>query len=221
MKPLAWSFSSLEMFETCPWRWNLTKHAKLVKEPLQAHQQEGTVAHKALEKYLTELQPLPEQYKKIQPVLDHIRKSGGKVEAETKVALTPQFTETTFFGKDVWVRAVFDVRVRLPGKTILLDWKLGKPKLGQDQLRLAAAVELKLRPTVPVVEAGYVWLKHGYLDRLRVTQQEAPGIWGEFMPRVARIEHAIKTNNFPKKPSGLCRQWCPVGKKHCEHCGTD
>ena len=50
-------------------------------------------------------------------------------------------------------------------------------------------------------------------------REDAPDIWAEFAGRVARIEHAIKVDVFPKRPSGLCRRHCSVGRRLCEHCG--
>jgi hypothetical protein len=218
-KPFAWSYSSLSAFETCPWQWKLIRLTKEVQDKQYAHRATGNQIHKALEKSLMEGIPLPGEHARFAPLVERIKRGGGVVQAERKIALTLQLTETTYFGKDVWFRTAFDVRVAYPEKTVILDWKEGKRKLNDDQLKLYAAVEYRLRPTVPKVEAGYVWLNHGKLDRHEYTAEDAAQTWSEFTQRVARIEHAIKTDTFPKRPSGLCRQWCPVGKRHCEHCG--
>jgi hypothetical protein len=220
-KPFAWSYSSLTAFENCPWRWKLTKLTKQVTEPQTVATLEGNKVHKMLEKALVERAPLQVGYEWLNPVVARLQTAGGLVEAERKIALTPQFTETTYFGKDVWFRTAFDVRVTLPKLTVILDWKTGKRKLDADQLRLSAAVEFKVRPSVEAVQTGYAWLQDKKIDRETYTRDQAPEIWQEFMQRVGRIEHAIKTDNFPKKPSGLCRKWCPVGRRLCEHCGEE
>jgi hypothetical protein len=219
-KPFAWSYTALTSFETCPWRYKLTKITKQVQEAPYDHRNEGNLIHKAFELHLKGEAWLPDQYKKWLPMLERLKKAPGELEAERKVALTPQFTETTYFGKDVWLRAGFDVRLRQANKSTLLDWKNGKRKFDADQLKLFAGVEFKLSPDVDVVETAYVWLQTGKIDKETFTRDQAPIIWQEFTQRVGRIEHAIKTDNFPKRPSGLCRQWCPVGKRLCEHCGT-
>lgn len=219
-KPFAWSYSSLTAFETCPWRWKLTKHTKQVVEPQTEALVEGNRVHKMLENYIVSQTPLPAGYQHLLPLVERVRRMPGRVEAERKIALTPNFTETTYFGRDVWFRTAFDVRVTLPTKTIILDWKTGKRKQDPDQLRLSAAVEFKVRPNVETVETGYAWLNDKKIDREAFTRDQAPAIWQEFTVRVARIEHAIKTDNFPKRPSGLCRKWCPVGRANCEHCGA-
>lgn len=221
MKPFAWSYSSLTSFETCPWRWKLTKLTKEVTEPQYAHRFSGNTLHQALDKSIVGTAPLPSAYVRFAPLIERIRSAGVPVESERKVALTPQFSETTYFGKDVWFRTAFDVRVLYPQKTVILDWKEGKRKLDPDQLKLYAAVEFTLRPSVPKVETGYLWLNHNAVDKQTYTRDQVPEIWSEFSMRVARIEHAIKTDTFPKTPSGLCRKWCPVGRKLCEHCGEE
>lgn len=218
-KPFTWSYSSLTAFETCPWRYKLTRVTKQAAEKQYDHRSEGNQVHKLLENAVSDGTPLPEGYGSWQRVVDRIRVSGGRVETERKIALTPQFTETTYFGKDVWFRTAFDLRVTLPDRTVILDWKNGKRKMDPDQLRLYAGVEFKVRPNVDTVETAYAWLRDKKIDRESFKRDQAPEIWQEFSMRVGRIEHAIKTDTFPKRPSGLCREWCPVGRALCEHCG--
>ena len=217
---LAWSYSSLQAFETCPHRWNLTKRLKQVVEPQNAASSAGNDTHKALELHIKGQQWLPSQYQQWVPLVERIKATPGRVEAERKFALTSDFRETTYFAKDVWLRGVFDITVVQPKTVIVLDWKTGKRKVDADQLKLFAASAFKLYPFVEQVQTGYIWLKDGKMDRESFTAEQAPGIWQEFIGRVRRIEIAIERDQFPKNPSGLCRAYCPVGAKRCEHCGT-
>lgn len=219
-RQLAWSYSSLQAFETCPWRWKLTKWTKQVTEPQTGATVEGNKVHKALELHLKGTQALPVSYQHLLPLVERIKASPGKIEAERKIALRADFTECGYFDKDTWYRGVFDVRVLQPASATILDWKTGKRKFDTDQLKLFAATEFKLNPRAEEVHTGYVWLKERKLDKESFTRDQAPEIWQEFAQRVGRMEHAIKTDNFPKRPSGLCREWCPVGQKLCEHCGA-
>jgi RecB family exonuclease len=218
-KPFAWSYSSLTAFETCPWRWKLTKLTKEASETQTAATAEGNAVHKALENHLKGTVALPQSYQHLLPMVDRIKVTPGVVEAERKIALRADFTETTYFAKDVWYRGVFDVRVTQPQGSIVLDWKTGKRKVDPDQLRLFAAVEFKINPRVDTVQTGYVWLKDKKIDKETFVRDQTTEIWAEFVQRVARIEFAIKSDTFPKKPSGLCRAHCPVGRRLCEHCG--
>lgn len=218
-KPFTWSYSSLQAFETCPWRWKLTKLDKVVSEPQTEATLHGNRVHKILELSIKGTQGLPQSYAYLQPIVSRIRASKVAVETERKVALRADFRETTYFAKDVWYRGVFDVRVPEPGKTVVLDWKTGKRKTDTDQLRLFAATEFAINPHVEIVETGYVWLQERKVDKETFSRKDSPDLWGDFLGRVQRIEHAIKTDSFPKKPSGLCRNYCPVGKARCEYCG--
>jgi hypothetical protein len=218
-KPFAWSYSSLQAFETCPWRWKLTKYDRVVSEPQTEATMNGNRVHKILELSVKGTQGLPQSYTYLQPLVERIRKTPGRIETERKVALRADFRETTYFAKDVWYRGVFDVRVATPEKTVVLDWKTGKRKDDVDQLKLFAATEFAINPKVEVVETGYVWLQEKKVDKETFSRKDSTELWADFLGRVQRIEHAIKTDNFPKHPSGLCRRYCPVGKSRCEHCG--
>ena len=48
-KEQAWSYSSLGAFETCPWRWYLTKISKEIVEPQTDATLWGNRVHKAFE----------------------------------------------------------------------------------------------------------------------------------------------------------------------------
>jgi len=101
----------------------------------------------------------------------------------------------------------------------LVTHNTGKPKSDADQLKLFAGVMLRSYPYLEKVSTGYVWLAYNKVDTQTFTQADAPEIWGEFASRVHRMELALQNDDFPPKPSGLCRQWCPVGRDLCEFCG--
>lgn len=219
-KPVAWSYSALTAFETCPRRYYLTKVTKQVVEPPTEATTWGNAVHKALELRLTQRKALPEGMQQFEPFVESIVSKGGKIEAETRMALTRNLTPTTFFAKDVWVRGITDVTVEKNGNLFVGDWKTGKPDPDSAQLRLSAAMVMAQKPHIKMVVNAFVWLKTGEVTAQQFTRVNIPEIWQEFAPRVRRLEIAYEENKFPAKPSGLCRKWCPVGKALCEHCGT-
>jgi hypothetical protein len=105
-------------------------------------------------------------------------------------------------------------------KLFLGDYKTGKKKPKSGQLRLSAAVAMHQFPDVEEIISAFIWLVDGSITAERFTRADEAGIWQEFMPRVARLDAAVASGNFPKKPSGLCKNWCSVGKALCEHCGS-
>jgi len=219
-KPFSWSFTSLSAFETCPWRYYLTKVSKEVAEPPYDHRAHGNEVHKLFENHVKGDGHMPEAYKHLWPLADRIRREPGRKECEMKVALNASLQPVAFFAKDVWFRGIFDVALLKPKSVTVLDYKTGKRKPADDQLKLFAGAAFALWPFAEKVTTGYLWLKDKKLDKKEYDRSEKPIIWQEFAQRVGRIEHAMKTDNFPKRPSGLCREWCPVGQRKCEHCGS-
>ena len=220
-KPVAWSYSSLSAFETCPKRYYLTKVSKEVKEPQTEATLWGNQVHKALELRLTKRQALPSGMETFEPLAQTIadKAKGGMLEAEQKMALTKSFAPTTWFSKDVWVRGITDFTITKGDKVFIGDWKTGKPTPNSAQLMLTAAMTMHQKPYVNTVINAFVWLKTGSISHEVFTREDIPKIWQEFIPRVNRLESAMAESKWPARPSGLCRKWCPVGKKLCEHCG--
>lgn len=221
-KPVAWSYSSLTAYETCPKRYYLTKVSKEVKEPQTEATLWGNQVHKALEYRVGKGQPLPESMSMFEPIAHSIaikRDSGSKIECEQKMALTKSFTPTTWFAKDVWVRGITDVTLTKGNVAVVLDYKTGKKTPNSQQLKLTAAMTMHHKPWVDTVINSFIWLKTGETTQEVFTRNDIPEIWQEFTPRVNRLESAMAEDKWPARPSGLCRKWCPVGKKLCEHCG--
>lgn len=217
---LSWSYSSLNAYETCPRRYYLTRVSKEVREPQNESMLWGNRVHKAMEHYLLERTPLPVGMEDYQSLADAILAKDGEVKAEQKLCLDDSFNPTTWFASDAWVRGIVDVSVKRGTKMFVGDWKTGKPKPDSDQLRLFAAITMACNPDVQEVTTAFIWLAQGKVTADRFTREDIPAIWQDFIPRVQRVEHSMQSNKFPPRPSGLCRNWCPVGKKLCEHCGA-
>lgn len=199
----------------------MTKIAKVVSEPQTDATKNGNDVHRALEKAVKGDEGLGHKYAQYQPLVTRIRSASGEKQTEYKFGLTSSFKPTTFFANDVWVRGVIDLAILRSKSAIVLDYKTGKPKTDDDQLSLFAAVSFARFPNIEEVHTGYAWLGHNKLVTSVYKREESPLIWQGFVGRVKRMEHAAMSGDFPPKPSGLCREWCPVGKKNCEFCGKD
>lgn len=217
----AWSYTALTGFETCAWRHYLTKVAKRVKEPETEPLRWGNFVHKALENYLKQGTPLPTTLAGYAPLCDRIAAS-GELFVEREAALTREFKPSGWWDKTTWCRSKWDVAVKHRDAPVMAiwDWKTGKRKDDPDQMKLFAAVGFLHEPSVEVIHTGFVWLKDRKIDTNTFTRKEAPMLWREYLPRVRRFELAHEQDNWPKKPSGLCRSYCPVGRANCEFCGS-
>lgn len=218
---MAWSYSALDSFETCPRRHNLIKITKQVVEPQSDALAWGSKVHKALELRLVDSVPLPPEMATYEPIAAGIvaKAAGGTLQAEQKVALTSSYTPTAFFAKNVWVRGITDFDIEKGKKLFIGDWKTGKVNVSSGQMRLMAAMGLAARPWVEEVTTAFIWLNSGEVTAEKFTRADAPGIWQTFLPRVQRLESAAVTKDYPPKPSGLCNRWCPVPRDMCEHRG--
>lgn len=218
---LPWSYSSLQAFETCPRRYYLTRIAKVVKEPQTPATAWGNQVHKALENAVGEGTPLAQNFSQYQPIVDRLRHVKGKKYTEARFGLTQALRPTEFFGKDVWFRGVLDLTVVTPKVGVVLDYKTGKIRNDGDQLKLFAAATFAQHPYLEKVTTGYLWLAHDKTSTQDFKKEDVPIIWQEFIPRVKRMESAQENDRWLPNPSGLCREWCPVGKKNCDFCGKD
>jgi hypothetical protein len=220
-KVLPWSYSALQSYETCPRRHLITKLKKLVKEPQTAQLAWGNQVHKALELAVLGTEGLGAKFKVYQPIVDRIMASPGQVLAERDFALTSSFKTTGYWDSDAWVRGKADVTILQPTQGFLLDYKTGKVKNDPDQLDLFAAVLLAEMPLLERVRTGFLFVAANKVISKVVERAAAPIIWQSYVQRVARLERSVANDDFPPKPSGLCREYCPVGRKLCEHCGSN
>lgn len=215
-----WSYSSLQAFETCPRRFYLTRIAKVVKEPQTEATLWGNEVHKALE-LAVQGQALAPRFSSYAPLVEKLRAAPGRKFTEQKFGLTESYRPTEFFGKDVWFRGVIDLTIVTEKTATVIDYKTGKPKDDGDQLKLFAAAAFAQYPHVQSVKTSYAWLAHDKTTRRDFTKDEVPVIWQEFLPRLQRMKNAEERDQWLPNPSGLCRSWCPVGKKNCDFCGKD
>jgi hypothetical protein len=220
-KQPAWSFSSLTAFETCPKRYYHLRVAKDIVDTPHESTVWGQDVHKHLENRAVHATPLPPAISKYETLVKPILDSPGEKLVEKQFAITRDFRPTGWSSPDTWYRGVVDIGVisATGYKALLLDWKTGKRKNNPDQLKLFAGLAFAHYPEVKIVTTGFVWLKENKIDKTSYPREAVPMIWGEFAPRVDRMDAAFASNKFPPKPSGLCRAHCPVPRRLCEFSG--
>lgn len=209
-KQVAWSFSALNKFETCPYQFYKQRVTKEFKDEMSAAGLWGDRVHRALDARISEGTPLPTGMQQYETYAKRFDNADGDVYSERKLALTENLKETSWFAKDVWVRVILDVSVINNDKAVVFDWKTGKRKLDIDQLKLFAGTLMAIHPDVQQVTTGYIWLPDQKVDREVFTRDDTPNIWQHFQQKVSRLKRAHEEDKWPKKPSGLCRKWCNV-----------
>lgn len=218
-KPIAHSYTSITGFETCPRRHYLLRVAKEVTEPPSDALTWGNTVHKALENRLRDKTQLPKGMESYEPYAKKLEGKPGTLLVEEEIALDRNLKRVGWWDRSAWLRGKLDVGIVNRRKAGIFDWKTGGRKPDADQLELFAGLAFTVLPEVEEVTTGFIWLKDGKFDKQVFTREQNPVIWQGWMPRIERVERAHATNKWPAKPSGLCRNWCPVGRSRCEYCG--
>ena len=135
-KPFAWSFSALDTFEVCNKKYYHLKVAKDVKDEDNQASVDGKFVHDAMKLRVIEGVPLPVQLRQHEKVAARFAIAPGQKHGEMQLALNHKLEPRSWFGKDVWVRAIIDLLIVQGTTAILVDWKTGKRKERYDQLRL-------------------------------------------------------------------------------------
>lgn len=219
-KAFSWSYSRLKNYETCPKRYYMVDVTKKVKEPESDQLLYGNNLHKALADAISGKNPLPESFKKLQPWVDKIAAptpSPAKILVEQQLAITSDFSKTTWFGDDAWFRGIADV-VKIVGPVaIAMDWKTGKIVEDGIQLALIAQCVFAHFPEVKKIRTEFIWLQFDAQTRADFTRADMVSVWSGLMPRVQTLANAHSSMEFPPKPGGLCKRYCPVSS--CPHHG--
>ena len=131
------------------------------------------------------------------------------------------FRPTSFFDNGTWFRCVIDVLGMVPANrtAFTIDWKTGgKVQPEFEQLALSAQVLFAHYPKIDSVLALYVWLGHDTQSTMIYDRANMQKVWADILPEVAKMKVAADEMNYPPKPSGLCKNYCPV--KACPHWGV-
>ena len=228
MKPLAWSYSALTLYEQCPKRYYEERVAKSVPYEPNGAAQAGTLYHKAFENRLLKGTKLPMDIAHHEKMLAKLENAEGEILGEQKMAINRYFEPTGYFDKDVWVRGQADITIlRLDdAKPVAFvgDYKFVRmhaaDKLGRyDQLDLMCALIHAYYPEIEGYTGAYYWAKEKKWDAKRLIAADIQGVWNEFLPRIAVYEEAFSTMEYPAKENFLCKNWCPITK--CVHNGKN
>ena len=214
------SFSAIQAYETCPLKYYHERVTKKYEQPKGEAAIWGDEVHKKLEAGINTGTPLPQSMAKYQPILDTVMASPGEKLPEVKLAVTKDLQPCDFFAPDAWLRGICDLLVLNGYKAGAFDWKTGKKKKESSQLDIMACLTMARYPEVEYVVTSFVWLQEPKPTRVEpklVDREELPELFDGFASRISDIEYSYQNNVWPARPSGLCKQWCPV--RECPHNG--
>ena len=210
MKPIAWSYTALTAYETCPRQFYRTRVKKDIVSEMGEEAKWGDMVHKKLEARLKDGTPLPPELQKYEQLVARIAAAPGETLTEHKLCINSKFEFVSWFDKQAWCRGIIDVLLIRGDRAYALDWKTGKRKAGSKQLKLFALLVFLHHPEIQSVKTGFVWLKEGASDHEPYTRGQGAELWQEFVGDLARYNAAFKQDMWIPRKSGLCRGWCPV-----------
>lgn len=207
---LPWSWSSLDAYKTCPKRFYHTRIAKDFVEPETDALIWGNEVHKALECRVAAGEPLPHGMRHYEPLAAKLAGSPGDKYCELETAVDASYNACGFWDAGCWNRGYEDIVIVGTKTAISMDYKTGKKKPLSRQLILSGLRILAKFPGVKQVSTAFAWLQTGEFTRSVVRRDDANLEWDRFQQDIQDMVWSEKNNAWPMKPSGLCRNYCPV-----------
>jgi hypothetical protein len=208
---LSHSYSSIKLYENCPYRYFRQRVLKDVVDEGGEASKYGERIHEYLEHRLKSNKMLPQDVAHYEPLCASVEKiaQDGQLLIEHELVLTNNLTPTGWWDADAWLRSKLDILVLNGTLANVMDWKTGKRNADQFQMQLFAAQVFKHFPEVDTVKTSLVWLKTMEMDTETYYRGQVNEIWADVMRRIQRIYTSLEHDNWPMKPSGLCR-FCPA-----------
>jgi len=208
---LAHSYSAIKLYENCPLRYYRQRVIKDVVDQGGEASKYGERIHEFLEKRLAENAELPQEAERYEVLCQSVEKMarGGELHVEKELVLTENLEPTGWWDSDAWLRSKLDVLIVKGDTAVVMDWKTGKRYPDFFQLSLFAAQTFKHFPEVKKVKTSLVWLKSMSMDTEQYSRERVNELWADIMGRIRNIYKSLEHDNWPAKPSGLCR-FCPA-----------
>lgn len=213
---LVHSHSAIKLYEDCPQKYYRLRIAKDIKDSQTELSLHGDRVHKSLEERIKSKKPLSSEVASLEPVVKALEKSPKKKTPEYKIALDNTLKPTTFFSPTVWIRGKIDVLALGDTDATILDWKTGKRKyMTFDQLELNSLMVFSSFPKIESIKAAYVWAGINKSDAKEYFRVDMNKMWGGYIARIRKIYHSYENNNWPAKPSFMCK-FCPA-RETCDY----
>jgi hypothetical protein len=229
----AWSYSRLNVFETCKLRSKLAVVDKIPEPPrplppgkTEHANDRGTRVHTAAELYVkggvelvSELQWFAAEFEQLRELFKE-----GKVSLEGEWAFDRGWEPVAYMSSDVWVRIKCDIVVFLSEtEAVVVDIKTGK-RWGNEmkhaeQMRLYAATTFCKYPKLEKIRVE-LW----YTDLDDIVEKDYTRLQGlTFLKNFEDRGHVMTTcEEFPPNPNAFSCKWCPYkpealgGTGHCK-----
>lgn len=174
---------------------------------------DGKRVHEALARRLAKGTPLPKAMREFEPVCRLF--DGRVVYAELKLGITRDRRATGFFDQDAYGRGIIDLAVidDQRHRAFIIDWKTGKPREDDLELKLHAVLLAARYPDLERIVGHYYWtreMRPGPVYDL----SDVDATWEAVERLMHEVRRSFQLDDWPKDENILCR-WCPV--TDCEY----
>ena len=208
----AWSYSTLKVFEICPYRSYIAK-VKRIPEDYGPAAKRGNVIHGLAEDYVQgKLEKLPEELNKFTHEFENLQDAYGleKVELEGEWGFTIDWEPCGWLVPETWARIKLDA-IHHESRTSarVIDYKTGRMignEIAHSQQALIYAIGTFFEyPELEHVQTELWYLDHGETTLQAYTRDEAM----VFMPTLHQLALAMTTaTSFMPVPSKFNCRWC-------------
>lgn len=213
------SYSRLNDWRNCPYQAYHKYVLKSFKFEQSASAAEGDRIHKALEARIQYKTALPVDLATFDPLVVELENAAaaanGVLRAEWNMALTADLVPCDSRDWDnVFLRAKTDATIIAGDVAWVGDWKSGKPKLDETQLRIAALSMFQHDENIEVVSSAYIWLMYSNPpDTETYYRKDIDALWAPLFEEFAEVQRMYLTGHWPAKPKAawVCK-YCPVNK---------
>ena len=221
----SWSFSALQVYETCAYRSKLARVDKIPepdrgKPPAGLREwphERGNRVHDNAEMYVRGeiIKPCPE-LKHFLPELNHLKAlyEANMIEMEEMWCFKDGAGWETVDPdnyKDIWLRVKLDVAVFHDGvRAVVVDYKTGK-MLGNEvkhaeQGQLYAAATLMRYPEIQYVDVEFWYIDHDQISHKGYTRTAGLMFWQRFNERGRKM---TSDSDFDANPNKWSCKFCP------------
>lgn len=203
-----WGFSKLDVYRTCPQKFEYQFIQKLPQAGSPAMQR-GSNMHEEIENYLngwtTTLSPDVVDW---QAQLDALKQKDFK--GEQAIGLDKDWNKLPdWFSRATWVRIKMDAYFIEGDQMTVIDFKSGKYREpSTDQIELYAVAGLSIAPSVKIVKAQFWFLDADDVYEREYTAEQLFQLRKKYEVAAAPL---YADSTWKPAPSRECR-WCPYSK---------
>ena len=214
------SYTKIAKFETCPFQWLESYVNKNIKFIPNEKTEWGKAVHDAFDKRFKIKVPMSGRFESYEQYAKTLENLPGKLISEYEIVIDEEGKRVGWWDESAYMRAKVDVCILQDTKAVVFDHKTGGRR-NSEELEFFVVIMFFLHPEVDDIKTIYAWYKEPgcpldveYFNRVN----DFGRLLDKFNGKIAKIQEALEFDKFPKKKSGLCKDYC--GSTTCVHSGS-